>query len=281
MRSLIKLIPVVLLMIAFTSSLEVKSQNVLDGFYVKEHVPTREPIPYVFMREADVMWSKRIWRIIDLREKMNHPIYYPTEPINARMSFIDVLQENIKGDLTAYSEEDDRFTTPLTKGEIAMLGGAGKDTVIVINPDTGEEELTVTDKTFYTPEVKQYMVKEDWFFDNQRSVMEVRILGLCPVWFYTKDGGDEIFKSKLYWIYFPELRPIIAKKEVFNPGNDAERRSFDDIFWKRKFSSYIIKESNVWDDRRIGSYKLGIHNLLEADKIKDDIFKIEHDLWEF
>ena len=276
-----KLIPSIIIALIISLNANVFAQNVLDGVYVKEHNPARKPITYVHLREADMNWSKRIWRIVDLREKMNHPLYFPTTPINERKSFIDVLQESIKGDLTAYSDQDDRFTLPLTQTEKEKLGGAGNDTIVVVNPDTGEEEKKVTKKEFFTPEVKQYMIKEDWFFDRQRSVMEVRIIGIAPIRFYTKEGSDEIFQSRLYWIYYPELRPIIAAREVYNPVNDAERKTYDDIFWKRKFSSYIIKESNVYDDRRIASYRQGMFALLEAEKVKDDIFKWEHDLWEF
>lgn len=281
MKTKMMLIPTILITFTLFLNVNIFAQNVLDGIYVKEHNPQRQPIQYAHLREADVMWSKRVWRMVDLREKMNHPLYYPTTPINERKSFIDVLQESIKGDLTAYSDNDDRFTLPLTQTEREKIGGAGFDTVVVVNPDTQEEEKKVTKKEFFTPEVKQYMIKEDWFFDRQRSVLEVRIIGLAPIRFYTKEGSDEVFRGRLYWIYFPELRPIIAQREVFNQVNDAERKTFDDIFWKRKFSSYVVKESNVFDDRNINTYRQGMFALLEAEKVKEDIFRFEHDLWEF
>ena len=84
----------------------------------------------------------------------------------------------------------------------------------------------------------------------------------------------------MYWVYFPDTRPILAKTEVFNPKNGAERRSYDDIFMKRYFQSYIIKEDNTYD-RTISAYKTGLDALLEAEAVKEKIFTIEHDIWEF
>ena len=119
------------------------------------------------------------------------------------------------------------------------------------------------------------------FFDKQRSVMDVRILGLCPLLKVKDEKGE--YKpgyQAMFWIYFPDARPIFAKTELYNPKNGAERRTFDDIFQKRYFQSYIIKEDNTYD-RKISAYKTGLDALLEAEKIKEGIFSIEHDLWEF
>ncbi len=284
-KSVIFILAIIIISLVNTS--DIKAQNVLDNVYVPGHVPNREPIPYTYLRESDVMWSKRIWRVMDMREKINHPLYFPKKPINTRISMIDVIMEGVRtGDLTAYTivdiaDDDNTFVVPLTKDEIDKIGGAGIDTIYNTNPDTGDEEVKLIEIKFETAQVKQYMMKEVWFFDNQRSVMDVRIVGMCPIRFYTKGGTDEVRMEKLFWIYFPEVRPFFAKKEVYNVHNDAECRTFDDMFWKRVFSSYIIRESNVYDNRRISSYKKGLGALLEAEKIKDDLFQIEHDLWEY
>ena len=84
----------------------------------------------------------------------------------------------------------------------------------------------------------------------------------------------------MFYIYFPACRPYFAKHEVYNTKNDSERRTFEDIFWKRQFASTVVKETNVYD-RNIEDYSKGIDALLESDRIKGDIFKWEHDLWHF
>ncbi len=111
--------------------------------------------------------------------------------------------------------------------------------------------------------------------------MDVRILGICPL-IQVRDENNELKPGfqPMFWIYFPEARSLFARTELYNPKNDSERRTFDDIFWKRYFSSYIIQESNTYN-RKISAYKTGLDALLEAEKIKDNIFLMEHDLWEF
>lgn len=110
--------------------------------------------------------------------------------------------------------------------------------------------------------------------------MDVRILGICLVRDSYTENGEFRGKEPLFWIYFPEARNVLAKAEVFNRFNDNERRSYDDIFWKRMFDSYIYKEENVFD-RKIADYTAGLDALLESERVKNDLFKFEHDLWEF
>lgn len=254
--------------------------------YVKEHVPSRKPVPYPFLREADVMWSKKIVRTIPLREKINHPLYYPIEPIGSRMSLTSLLLYGVNNEgLTAYDPQiDDNFTVPMTKNQIFEALGAKKDTLRQYNEETLEEEVTIVDNEPQYSEVKRYLMKEEWFFDKQRSVLEVRISGLTGIreYFRAEDvDQEEVNLKKAFMIYFPEARRLFANHEVFNEKNDAERRTFEDIFFKRKFSSFISAESNVFDDREVSSYSVGLQAMLEAEKIKYFMFDFEHDLWEF
>lgn len=259
-----------------------QTSNVLDGVYIKEHTSERKVIPYAHLREADVMWAKRVWRVIDLREKANHDLYYPQYEIIGRKSLMQVIWEGVNkdGTITPYEDEtaDCQFTTVLSASKLnADLFRI--DTLYVPDPDDPDVLNPVPDTTkFLTSEVKSYRVKEDWFFDKQRSVMDVRIIGICPVREYEKNGTLRI--TPMFWIYFPEARFTFKNAEVYNKGNDAERRTYEDIFWKRKFSSYIYRESNVYQ-RSINEYTSSLETLLEADRIKDEMFNFEHDLWEY
>lgn len=281
LKSILKFATVVVLVLATLPS-TVSAQNVLDGVYVKEHYPTRKVVPYTHLREADVMWATRIWRKLDLREKINHPLYYPTERIKDRRSLTQVIVEAVQeGSLTAYDVQDDEFTLTLTKAEIEKQL-MRIDTEYIENPDPPYDlQMTIIEEPFQPKTVKEYRLKEDWFFDKQRSVLDVRIIGICPV----QDNIDPITgevrgATPMFWIYFPEARNIFASAEVFNRSNDAERRTLEDIFWKRMFGSYVYKEKNVYD-RLIQDYKQGIDQLLEAEKIKQEIFFLEHDLWDY
>lgn len=257
------------------------AQEVLDGVYIKEHTPTRKPIPYTHLRNADVMWSKRIWREIDLRQKINHPFYFPDEPISGRKSLFDVIKEGIKeGTITAYNgPADDEFSVPLTKDDAEKMFSR-LDTQYVDNPETGEMEMKVVAENLSSSDIKKYRLKEEWFFDKQKSVLEVRIIGMQLIKIKKDENGNFRSYEGLFWIYYPQARYVFAMAEVFNRSNDAERLTYEDLFWKRMFGSYIYKESNVYN-RLIIDYTKGMEAQLEAERIKEEIFNYEHDLWHY
>ncbi len=250
--------------------------------YVKENTRNRRATPYVHERETDIMWSKRVWRTLDLREKFNHPLYFPESPINDRKSLFDIIKNGLmSGAIHAFDNPvfDDEFKVKMSKGSIDSLF-VQIDSMDVEDPNfPGTYKRVGVRVDLESREVKQYWMKEDWFFDKQRSVMDVRIIGLCPLQEKSVNGVVVGYKA-LFWVYFPECRQIFANSEVFNTKNDAQRCSADDIFMKRMFASFEHKESNVYD-RSINNYATGIDALLEADRIKSDISNYEHDVWHF
>jgi gliding motility associated protien GldN len=263
-----------------------QESTVLDGIYVKEHYPSRRVIPYTSLREADVMWNKRVWRRIDLREKQNHVLYFPIKDYaQGRKNLFEIIQDAVlnEGTITAYSPgsvvaPDDMFTTPLTTEEVKKIltPTTSEDVYDEFGEITGTQEV---ENPIVASQVKFYDIKEEWFFDKQRSVMDVRIIGILPMIEVETETGEKALKD-LFWIYYPEARYVFANNDVFNRANDAERRTYEDIFWKRQFSSRITKFSNVYE-RRIADYKSGIDALLESEKLKEEIFNVEHDLWHF
>ncbi len=261
------------------------AQTVLDGAYIKEHTKTKRVVPYTHIREADVMWARRVWRTIDLREKMNHPLYFPTEAINDRKSLFDVIRQGlmVDGSITAYSVgpvgTDDEFKKPLLASELKELF-TRLDTQYVENLVTGVFDTVSQEISLESRDIMMYNVKEDWIFDKQRSTMDIRILGIAPMKEMRGEDGEIRGYTPLFWLYYPECRYVFANWDAFNRENDAERRSFEDIFWKRQFSSYITKWSNVYD-RGINQYKTGLNALLEGEEIKQQLFEFEHDLWNF
>jgi gliding motility associated protien GldN len=243
----------------------------------------KRPVPYTSLREADVMYSKRVWRVMDLRQKMNFSFYYPEEPAQNMMSMFDVIKKGVReGKLTAFGNPltDDEFRFEMTIADFEKLI-MSYDSAQIQNAETLEFEKVGIPKPVESSHVWKYWIKEDWFYDKQRGVMDVRILGICPVVEKISESGEHLGADKpLFWIYFPEARPVFATAPVFMRHNDAARRTLDELFWKRLFSSYVRKESNVYN-RGIYDYRSGLDQLLEAERVKDDIFKFEHDLWHF
>lgn len=253
-----------------------------DGVYDKENAVNRRFIPYTHLREGDVTWEKRIWRTIDIREKVNQPLYFPIEANVSRISIMQLISKYIlSGQIIAFSDEE--FLIPLERAQIRDK--------MVLKSDSTDQELfdeagnpyTVKvagaiDSTWIYENFCQIELKEDWFFDKQKSTLEVRIIGMG--FSVLLKGKEDLGCNTFFYVYFPACRPFFAKHEVFNTKNDSERRTFEDIFWKRQFSSAIKKESNVYD-RNIEQYSKGLDALLESDRIKGDIFRFEHDLWHF
>jgi len=265
------------------------AQDNRQEVYDKINIPNKKPIPYPPVREADVMWAKIIWRIIDLREKVNLPLYYPTQPIDNRYNLVSLLLKGIDTEgLTAYDAQDERneFKVKLTKDAIDVVMGKEQKTIKVQDSSGNVTEKNVEGQR-EIEQVKQIMVKEKWFFDKNNSTMEVRILGLCPLRIYNHldDSGnpptDEIRKKKTFWIYYPDYRDLLSRHEVFNRNNDAQQISYDDYFVQRRFNSYIFQESNAYDNRSITSYATGVDAMYESEKIKKYLFETEHDLWEY
>jgi gliding motility associated protien GldN len=248
-----------------------------DGYgtpFQNIHKGNKKPIPYEYLRQGDVSWEKRIWRTIDLREKLNQPMMFPIVPAQNRISLFSLIQQEIKKDkLVVYADDD--FKTALTKEQ--TLKQFSIERVVKKYTIDGEENGDTTfNEEISSDKILQYKVKEDWFFEKEKSVMEVRIMGICPVYY---DEAKEIYIEK-GWIYFPQARNMLASETAFNPKNDAEQITYDELFQKRYFNSFIYKESNVFD-RNINEYSKGMDALIESDKIKNDMFLMEHDLWHF
>lgn len=292
------------------------SQTVLDGVYVKEHIPTKKLIQYPHLREADVMWEKRIWRIIDTREKINFPLYYPLLPLTDRWALWNIIVHHLTkevGSLTPYYNFNeltltefggDQFLYPLSTSDpkylekvanlVSLLGEDPTTPIQTVdafgNPMDSIKGYDAAGNALYAypprdtikieaKDIVGWELKEDWFFEKQRSVMDVRIIGIAPIAMIEDPITKQKSPKTMFWLYFPELRYILQNYFVYNRQNDAQRMSFDDLFWKRMFNSYIKKESNIYD-RRIVDYTSGVDALLESDKIKQGMELIEHDVWD-
>lgn len=249
-----------------------------DDIVRKRHVVENRVLPYDQIREADIAWEKRIWRLIDTREKMNLSFRYPEKP------FFNIMRELAEnGDIALFADES--FKEILTQEDLDKIIYS-VDTTTVFDYDEYVEKIEVVKNEINWENVIKFRVKEVWFFDEESSMMKVRILGIAPM----KDEFDDItgelkYSLPLFWIYYPEARNYLAKYRVFNEFNDVAPMTWSDLFESRFFSSYIYKASNVNDltlDLMYSGYdRAGIDRLLQSEKIKEDLFNFEHDLWSY
>lgn len=247
----------------------------LDGIIERKLILDKQVLPWEPVREADILWSKRVWRVIDVREKINLPFIYPEMP------FFTVLMKGINQDtaIKAYKADNDKFWYKMSTQELqSILSHA--DTIIQIDPTTYETKYKVVYNKINPDDIKRYRVKEDWYFDRQYSVLKVRILGIAPLKDVTNEAGEFLYEQPLFWIRYPDCREYLARHRAFIEGNDSNPMSWEDLFEQRRFSSYVWKESNV-HNRRLQDYLQGIDLLLEGEKIKAEIFNYEHDLWSY
>jgi gliding motility associated protien GldN len=261
-------------------------QSILDGAYVKETNLTKRVVPYPPLREADVMYHRRIWQDIDLRQKINQQFYFPINQIEDRKNLFDVIRYalEVEGSLTAYGTgptgADDEFHYPLSPTQVDSL----LHPIAMVDDydvDTGDKIGSKEVRTDISSEdIVRYRLKEDWIWDRQRSQRYVRIIGVAPIMDVRDQDGVSKGLKPLFWLYYPECRYVFANAECYNIKNNAQRRTFEDVFQKRYFASYIIKEDNVFD-RLIGDYALGLDALLESERIKNEMFELEHDLWHY
>jgi len=270
----------------FVVSQHEATAQIIDGAYKREDMKAKKPTSLPMPREADVMWRKKVWRVIDLREKMNQTLYFPTHEVDGRYNLVNLMLQGIKdGKLTAYdAKNDDEFKVPMTYEQVKEAFGATTRTRKVRNVDTGEMQEKVVAGEIRSEEVKQFMIKEEWYFDKQTSTMNVRVIGICPIQeFYRDDDANQenVQRRQVFWVYYPEARELLAASEVFNPQNTARNLSFDDIMLKRKFNSYIVKEENIYNNRAISNYLGSKDAMLESKRIENSIFDYEQNLWEY
>lgn len=247
----------------------------LDDVVKKEIMLERKVLPYQPIRESDIFWEKRVWRIIDVREKMNLPFAYPEEP------FFKILSDAAsKGDIPVYSVDDDKFTKRLSTDDVLnMLSKT--DTIVTFDPETYEEKVKIVRNDINPSDVKRFRIKEIWYFDKETSTMQVRILGIAPLINVTDSEGNFRYEKVMFWVYYPQVRDLLARHRVYTLGGNTNATvSWEDLFEMRYFASFIIKESNVYD-RRIEDYARGVDALWESDRIKNNIFNFEHDLWQY
>lgn len=251
------------------------------------------PLPYGFIDDRDILWSKVVWEYIDLNERINLPLYYPTEAnqISAdRRSLFDTLLNGIKSGKIKEVYFDDYFTQKATASDIEkkLVRVDTSDVGITIlnrNPRANIDEYI--DKTNLTSnKIVGFEIKGVWYFDKRLGELKYRLLGIAPMApDIQTEGRSENSNEKLpvFWVFYPDARDVLHRAKIFNPKNSAYPISFDHILNARRFNAIITKEENIYGNRKISDYIRGnsLFQVLEAEKIKDGIRNKELDMWNY
>jgi gliding motility associated protien GldN len=259
-----------------------------DAAFDKSFINERTPLPYEHLRWDDALFAEKVWREIDLREKMNMPFRYQTEDDNGDQRFISILLKAVKsGEVTAFDPTDDRFTTPMDSLSVKNITAGGPSDTVAVTDVNDPNKITgyrVTQASFDPGTVMKFRIKEEWVFDREASRMFARIIGIAPLKTSYLPNGQERGSTVMFWVYYPDLRPILAKYEVYNPKNmGTGRMTWEELFESRMFSSYIVKSTldNPGNKTVRQVIKDPILALLEGENIKEKIFNYEQDLWSY
>ena len=251
------------------------------------------PLSYGYVDDRDILWSKATWEIIDLDERVNFPLYYPIDTNNIgseRRSLYDVLVKNIKNGNITEVYADSYFSEPRTLRDIegslvysdtTDLGIEQYNAVGSVDPEY------VRRFTLDAGDVEEWRIRGVWYLDKRQGELRYRLLGICPVAnearskAFPDDGLDA--KVELFWVWYPGAREILHRAKAFNRKNTSQPISFDHLLNSRRFNALIYKGENVQGDRGVADYinDNALMQLLESDRIKEQIRNIEIDLWNY
>lgn len=236
------------------------------------------PLSYGYIDDRDILWSKIVWEFVDLNQKINLPYYFPidtTNISNERRSLFDTLLKAIRkgGIENVYS--DSFFTSKVTESEI-------QDKLLNIRTSGNYADTF----RIQTQDIEGYVMKGMWYFDKRQGELKYRLLAIAPMGRDVLTLGTNIQDENLYelfWIFYPEAREVLHEAKVFNPKNASQPISFDHLLNARRFSSVILQEENIYGNRKIKDYIRGnaLFQLLEADRIKENIRDREIDMWNY
>ncbi len=250
------------------------------------------PLPYEYIDDRDILWSKVVWEYIDLNEKMNLPYYYPIDTVNIsnkRRSLFDTLMKGIKkGDIVDVYD-DSYFQDRLTLKDINQRLARKDTTNTGFDKLNAGEKLTKEDvdiRNITSSDIEGFKIKGVWYFDKRQAELKYRLLGLAPVapdvnFIDSDDAQDNLVE--LFWVWFPDARETLYQMKVFNPKNAAQSLSYDLIINARRFSSSVYKEENIYDNREIAEFIKGnaLYQVLESRRIKEDIRNREIEMWQY
>ena len=148
-----------------------------------------------------------------------------------------------------------------------------------------------SEEVFDYADVSKFKIKGVWYFDKRQAELKYRPIAIAPVIespqskskrFDSTENIDPVFID-LFWMFYPDTRNILFEAEAFNEANTSKPVNFDHLINSRRFSAYIYKEDNVYQDRSLKEYipENALMQLLESERIKEKIRNKEQDMWSY
>lgn len=250
-----------------------------------------DPLEYGYVDERDVLWAKTTWEIIDLDERVNFPLYYPidTNQIgSSRRSLYDVLIAGIKNGKIKNIYADSYFNDKRTLKDIQAALSKVDTTDLGIEQYNAGEQIDpqyISRRDISSADIAEYHIRGYWYFDKRQAELKYRLLGIAPVApdvnFIDEGGASALVE--LFWVWFPGAREVLNEAYAFNPENTANPVSFDHLLNARRFNAVIYAEDNVQGDRQVNDYisNNAFMQLLESERIKEQIRNFEQDMWNY
>ncbi|WP_313578725.1 gliding motility protein GldN [Chishuiella sp.] len=250
----------------------------------------QEPMKYGFVEDKDVLWSKVVWEVIDLNERLNQPYYISgDELVQNSKSLYDVLVEGIRDKKITEVYDDEYFKNKMTYDQI-MARNEKKDTqqfyFDMIQAGEKPDEGAIFNFKIKSDDVKMIKTKGLWYIDRRLGELKYRLLGLAIMGPDAQSLGTEFADNSyidLFWIWYPDARKTLANYSVYNPGNSNSAINFDELLNARRFSSIIYKAQTTFGTKMLEDY---IPNdakaqLEEHHKIRNSIIQTEADMWNY
>jgi len=196
---------------------------------------------YFHLEKRHVYYANRSWLFLDAEK-------------NNQLFNTDTLMSCLKTALqldsaTVYSNKDDEFRIPLTNN----------DALQILNANSS---------------IAGFLIKEDAMFDNQRFLMENRIIGLCPL---MKDNNGQ-YKA-LFWIYLPQFNKSLARVKMQQSALPRGVQTLEDVFFYRYFQASWVFSSSPYDRNLEEKLQLIDDNARYTDRFTIGQIETEHDYW--